>query len=68
MTQRSRKFVGTILTLVLVVVYSVLAGAIYANFLGEQPWWVIVTYFAVAGLAWFFPASWVIRWMAKPDA
>ena len=68
MTQRSRKFFGTILILVLLVVYAVAAGAIYANFLGGQPWWILVTYFAVAGLLWFFPATWVIRWMAKPDA
>jgi len=67
-TQRSRKFFGTILILVLLVVYTVAAGAIYANFLGGQPWWILVTYFAVAGLLWFFPATWVIRWMAKPDA
>lgn len=67
-TQRSRKFFGTILILVLLVVYTVAAAAIYANFLGGQPWWILVTYFAVAGLLWFFPATWVIRWMAKPDA
>ena len=67
-TQRSRKFVGIFLLLAVLVGYSVLAGAIYANFLGGQPWWVLVTYFAVAGLLWFFPAAWVIRWMARPDA
>jgi RsiW-degrading membrane proteinase PrsW (M82 family) len=67
-TQRSRKFVGIFLLLAVLVGYSVLAGGIYANFLGGQPWWVLITYFAVAGLLWFFPAAWVIRWMARPDA
>jgi len=21
----------------------------------------------IAGLLWFYPASWVVRWMSKPD-
>lgn len=67
MTQRARKFVGTLLTLVLIVVYSIGAAAIHANFLGGAAWWVLILYFAVAGLLWFFPAAWIIRWMARPD-
>lgn len=67
MRQRSRKLVGTLLTLVLVIVYSIAAAAIYANFLGGAAWWVLILYFAVAGLLWFVPATWIIRWMARPD-
>jgi RsiW-degrading membrane proteinase PrsW (M82 family) len=67
MTQRTRKFVGTIGLIVLIIVYSIAATALYANFLGGQPWWVLIMYFAVAGLLWFFPAAWIIRWMARPD-
>jgi hypothetical protein len=59
--------VGTFGLIALVVVYCIVAGAIYANFLGGQAWWVLIAYFAVAGLLWFFPASWMIRWMARPD-
>ncbi|MDP1729710.1 MAG: DUF2842 domain-containing protein [Devosia sp.] len=67
MTQSTRKLIGTLLTLLLIVVYSIAAGAIYANFLAGAAWWVLIPYFAVAGLMWFFPAAWIIRWMARPD-
>lgn len=68
MTQRMRKLVGTIGVIGVLVAYAVGAGAVYASFLAEQPWWVHILYFAVAGLMWFFPASWIIRWMARPDS
>ncbi len=67
MTQNTRKLVGIIFVLLSIVVYTIAAGAIYANFLGNAPWWVLILYFAVAGLVWFFPAAWIIRWMARPD-
>lgn len=67
MTQSTRKLIGTILVLVSIIAYCVIAGAIYANFLGTAPWWVLIVFFAVAGTTWFFPATWIIRWMAKPD-
>ena len=35
--------------------------------LGGAPWWVLILFFAAAGIAWFFPAAWIIRWMALPD-
>lgn len=68
MTQSTRKLIGTILTLVSIVVWCILVGAIYANWLSEAPWWALIGFFAVAGSLWFFPAAWIIRWMAKPDA
>lgn len=67
MTQSSRKLVGTLLTLGSILVWCVLAGAVYANFLAEAPWWLLIGFFAVAGSLWFFPATWIIRWMARPD-
>ena len=67
-TQRSRKLLGTLGVVGLIVVYSIGVGAIYANFLGGQPRWVLIGFFATAGLLWFFPAAWLIRWMAKPDS
>lgn len=67
MTQRTRKLVGTLLILLLIIAYSIGVGAIYANFLGGAPWWALLLYFAVAGILWFFPAAWIIRWMARPD-
>lgn len=67
MTQRMRKLAGTILLLLSIVLYSIGAMAIYIGFLGGAVWWVLILYFAIAGGLWFFPASWIIRWMARPD-
>jgi hypothetical protein len=67
LTQRSRKLVGTFGLIALIVVYSIAVMAIYINLLAEQAWWVLIIFFAVAGLLWFFPATWIIGWMAKPD-
>lgn len=67
MTQSARKLIGTLLTLGLIAVWCVLAGAIYINWLAGAPWWALILFFAVAGSTWFFPATWIIRWMAKPD-
>lgn len=67
MTQRTRKFLGTILILGSLVVHSIIFTAIYANFLGGAAWWVLIAYFAVAGLLWVVPAAWIIRWMARPE-
>jgi RsiW-degrading membrane proteinase PrsW (M82 family) len=68
LTARTRKLIGTLLLIPVTLAYMVAAGAIYASFLGAAPWWVLILYFAIAGLGWFFPAAWIVRWMARPDA
>ncbi len=68
MRQRTRKLVGTLLTLVLIVVYAVLATAIYLQFLQGAPPLGLLAYFLIAGLGWGLPTAVLIRWMAKPDA
>lgn len=67
MTQRTRKLLGVVATLVGLIVYCTLATAIYLALPGDLPVWLVLLYFAVAGLAWTFPAIAIIRWMAKPD-
>ncbi|HTJ59417.1 MAG TPA: DUF2842 domain-containing protein [Devosiaceae bacterium] len=67
MTQSTRKLLGTVLTLIVLVVYAALATAIYMQFLTGAPTWALLIYFAVAGLCWAAPISLVIRWMARPD-
>lgn len=67
MTQSTRKLIGTVLTLGSIVLWCILGGAIYMNWLAAAPWWALILFFAVAGGSWFFPAAWIIRWMAKPD-
>jgi hypothetical protein len=38
------------------------------SWLAAAPWWGLILFFAVAGGLWFFPAAWIIRWMARPDS
>jgi hypothetical protein len=69
MTQRKRKFIGTIALLALIAIYALLALAVAivlqvrdANKIAE------LIYYIVAGLLWVLPAAWLITWMQKPDA
>lgn len=67
MTQSTRKLLGTVLILLSLVVWSVLGMWIYMSFLGAAVWWLLIGFFAVMGMSWFYPATRIIRWMAKPD-
>ena len=67
MTIRTRKFIGTIFLLVLVVVWSLLGMTI-----AQTPWLansgLLQSFFyVVAGLGWVLPAMPIISWMSRPD-
>lgn len=66
MTQSTRKLIGTVLLLVLLVAYPLAGMWVYVTFLGAAPWWGAILYALVAGLGWALPAGAVIRWMARP--
>ena len=68
MKQSQRKFLGVFLTISSVLAYAVVAVAIYLTVLVGQPNWLLLLYFAVAGIGWLLPAMAIIRWMARPDA
>lgn len=59
---RTRKFVGLILLLLLVTVYSFAAMLIAVHYLPENKL-IELVYYALAGIGWIFPAMWIIRWM-----
>jgi uncharacterized integral membrane protein len=59
-----RSFVGTILIIVLVIVYALAATTIASLLLGSAPWWVHLLYFFLTGLLWVLPAMAIIKWMA----
>ncbi|WP_176083950.1 DUF2842 domain-containing protein [Martelella sp. HB161492] len=68
MPVRLRKFVGTILIILLVIVYALAATLIATHMLGDKAWWVALLYFALSGLLWILPAMVIIKWMAGPVA
>jgi uncharacterized protein DUF2842 len=59
---RTRKFIGLLLILVLIVVYSFAAMLIAVHLLPENKL-VELMYYAIVGIGWIFPAMWIIRWM-----
>ena len=68
MTIRTRKLLGTIALLLLVVVWSLLGMTV-----AQTPWLANSTarqwiFYVVAGLGWVLPAMPIISWMSKPDA
>ena len=68
MTQRSRKALGILLILGSIVAWLSVFTSIYLAFPPGLPIWILMPYFIVAGMGWLFPAMWIVRWMAKPDA
>ena len=65
---RTRKLIGTVALLVLVVVWSLLGMT-----LAQTPWLansrlLQAIFYVVAGLGWVLPAMPIISWMARPDA
>ncbi|EKF58460.1 DUF2842 domain-containing protein [Allorhizobium sp. NPDC080224] len=68
MTRRPklRSFVGTILIILIVSIYALLATTIATATLATAPWWAHLLYFLLTGLLWVIPAMLVIKWMAGP--
>jgi hypothetical protein len=67
MRQRSRKLIGVPVILVLLLVWSVLATTLFEAVAATAPQWLVLVYFALAGLSLFVPAALAISWMLKPD-
>jgi hypothetical protein len=68
MTIRTRKVLGTIALLMLVVVWSLMGMT-----LAQTPWLagsglLQAIFYVVAGLGWVLPAMPIVSWMARPDA
>jgi hypothetical protein len=63
---RLRKFIGTVMLLVLVVVWALVAMAL-AQFPAIRDNAVLsVAYYVTAGLGWVLPAMPLVRWMSAP--
>jgi Protein of unknown function (DUF2842) len=63
-----RKIIGTILLVVLVLVYALVAVTIASATLGTSPWYIHLLYFFLTGFLWVLPAMLIIKWMHRPPA
>ena len=60
---RIKKLIGTILLVVLVILYALIATTVAAARLADSSPWVHLAYFFLTGLLWILPAMLIIRWM-----
>lgn len=69
MRARTRKLVGTILLLVVLIIYSLAVMLAAAAILPGSGKIVELIFYAVAGVAWVLPAGYLIKWMyaAPPE-
>jgi hypothetical protein len=67
MSIRTRKLVGAVALLALVIFWGLLAMALAQSVLTNINGWVATIYYIVAGLGWVLPAMPLVSWMAKPD-
>ena len=68
MTQRSRKALGTLLTVVFMTLYALVMMAIGGQLVVGRGMLFELPFYVIAGITWLPPVMWLIRWMAKPDA
>jgi hypothetical protein len=67
MQRRTRKFIGTILMIVLVCTWALIAMVIAQVRVREIAGLAEFAYYVIAGLGWVLPAMLLIRWMERPD-
>jgi len=67
---RVKKLIGTVLLILLVIVYALVATTVAVARLAESGPLAHFAFFLVGGLFWILPAMAIIKWMmlAKPDA
>ena len=63
MGARTRKLVGTILLLVVLIIYALAVMLAAAAVLPDSGKLVELIFYAVAGIAWILPAGYLIKWM-----
>ena len=63
---RLRKLIGTVLLVLLVIVYAMLATLFAVARLGDASPLVQFSFFLFSGLLWVLPAMLLIKWMAGP--
>ena len=66
MPPRLRKLIGTVLIIILVLIYALVATTVASATLGASPWYIHLLYFAVTGVLWILPAMGIIYWMSRP--
>ena len=67
MSIRTRKFIGTVALLTLVMTWGLVAMALAQSVLTNINGFVAAIYYVVAGMGWVLPAMPLISWMSRPE-
>lgn len=66
MNVRIKKIIGTVLIVVIAMLYALIATTIASAKLADSNGWIHMIYFLVTGLLWVVPAMFIINWMSRP--
>jgi hypothetical protein len=66
MPVRLKKLIGTILLILLVIVYALMATTVAVAQLAESGPLTHLAFFLLTGLLWILPAMAIIKWMILP--
>jgi Protein of unknown function (DUF2842) len=67
MSNPTRKFVGTVGLLALLIVYSLLIMVFATSSLPAMSGWLKTLFYLVAGIGWVPIAMFIVSWMYKND-
>jgi hypothetical protein len=65
MNPRTKKFVGLLIILAWLFVYSVVAMRVGVDVLPGAHWFITLLYYAIAGTAWIIPIGLMLPWMHR---
>ncbi len=65
LTPHTKKLIGTIITLIWLPIYSLLAMGVGVHVLPRANWFVELLYYAVAGTLWIVPIGLMLPWMNR---
>jgi len=66
MNVRLKKLIGSVLIVVIAMLYALVATTIAAAKLADASGWVHLLFFLISGLLWVVPAMFIITWMTRP--
>jgi uncharacterized membrane protein len=60
-----KKLIGTILILIWLPIYALLAVAVGLHVLPHAHWLIVLLYYALAGTLWIIPVGLMLPWMYR---
>ena len=60
-----KKLIGTVLIVLWLIIYSLIAMRLAVAVLPNAHWVLQLAYYAFAGLAWIVPPGFLIAWMSE---